>query len=153
MEFLFEAQDLLRQRILAVLKEIPAEKHRIIPEGFNNHLIWNAAHNAVTQQILVYKLSGVETLIPTEILPFYQKGSSPREAEGPWTLSDVAHWFEFTGKKVAEDYKAGAFSNYKEYTTSAGITLHNAEEALLYNYGHENLHYGTILALRKVLGA
>jgi hypothetical protein len=152
MEFLFEAQDLLRNRVLEVLHSIPEEKHALIPEGFNNHLIWNAAHIAVTQQILVYKLSGVETLIPAEILPFYQKGSSPREQEGPWKFSDVEYWLGLTGKKVAEDYKAGVFSNYKEYTTSAGITLHNANEALLYNYGHENLHYGTILALRKVLG-
>ena len=48
-----------------------------IPEGFNNNLIWNIAHVMVTQQVLVYKLSGLPLLISDEMVDKYRKGSKP----------------------------------------------------------------------------
>ena len=49
-----------RKNLLKYLNTLSIEELNIIPEGFNNNIFWNIAHVAVTQQILVYKLSGLK---------------------------------------------------------------------------------------------
>jgi hypothetical protein len=46
-----------------------------VPEGFNNNIIWNIAHVIVTQQILVYKLSGLPMIVTDEMVEKYRKGT------------------------------------------------------------------------------
>ena len=64
-----------RNMISKILENHTLEQLNKIPEGFSNNLIWNAAHVIVTQQILVYKLSGLPVMVSEEMIEKIQKRS------------------------------------------------------------------------------
>jgi len=77
-----QAFDITRtnRKVLAeMLKNYSLEQLNRIPEGFSNNIIWNIAHTIVVQQLLVYKLSGLPTMVSNEMISKYQKGTKPEE--------------------------------------------------------------------------
>ena len=140
-----------RKVLYRYLKEIPLEVLNTIPTNFRNNIVWNIGHIIVTQQILMYRLSGRSPLVTEEMIRRYQRGTVP---EGDATAEEVEHLKKLlfsTIEKTAEDYQLGVFRSFDLFTTSAKITLSNADDAILFNNFHEGLHLGMILAQRKVL--
>ncbi|MDV7186248.1 DinB family protein [Lutibacter sp. TH_r2] len=144
---------LKKSRILTlkVIEGLTVKQLNIIPKGFNNNIAWNIGHLVVTQQLLCYKLSGLECNVSDEMIANFGKGSAPS-----YTVSEE----EFnTFKKLLvelpilleEDYTKGIFKNYADYTTSVNITLTNIEEAISFNNYHEGIHLGIILQLKKLV--
>ena len=132
-----------------ILENYTLEQLNKIPVGFNNNMIWNIGHIVSTQQTLVYKLSGIETLVSDEFIAKYRKGTKP---EGDVLQAEVdaikALLFE-TIKKTEQDYNNKIFKTYTEITTSLGFVLKNVEEALNFNNFHEAAHLGIIMSIRK----
>ena len=61
--------DVLRKSRDLVLKELEGltlEQIHTIPTGFKNNIAWNLAHIVITQQLLHYKLSGLNCLCPDD---------------------------------------------------------------------------------------
>ena len=56
-----------RKNLLNFFEKHEGKAH-LIPHGFNNSLYWNFAHCIVTQQLLIYKLSGNDIIISDEII-------------------------------------------------------------------------------------
>ena len=121
------------------------------PKGFNNNIYWNIKHVVITQQLLVYKLSGLAALVSEAEIEAYRKGT---QSEGNATIEDVellkTQLFS-TLEKTKEDYQNGMFKTYNEYTVSTKSTLTNVDEALEFNNFHEGIHFGYILAMKKLL--
>ena len=69
------------------LKHFDLEQLNYIPDGFNNNILWNIAHTVVTQQLLVYKISGLDMHIPKEWIGLFAKGTKP---ERRFTTEEVA---------------------------------------------------------------
>jgi hypothetical protein len=59
------------------LENIPKEQLLQIPKGHHNNIWWNIAHVVVTQQLLVYKLSGLPLRIPTGLVEKFKNGTVP----------------------------------------------------------------------------
>lgn len=121
------------------------------PKGFNNTIYWNIKHVVITQQLLVYKLSGLAALVSEVEIEAFRKGT---KSGGKATKGDVellkTQLFS-TLEKTKEDYENGLFKTYNEYTVSTKSTLTNVDEALEFNNFHEGIHFGYILAMKKVL--
>jgi len=152
MEQLIEITAKTRQVYIKFLTEIPLEKLREVPAGFNNNIWWNIAHVAVTQQLLVYKLSGLEPHVSEEFINLYRKGTPPAQAP---SLEEVARLKESLAELIArtkEDLAQGIFKDYTPYITSPGVTLNNVTDAMAFNLVHEGIHIGSIIALKKALG-
>ncbi|MGB3778277.1 MAG: DinB family protein [Tunicatimonas sp.] len=133
----------LKQAPLAVLNEIPA--------GFRNNILWNIGHSVVTQQMLVYRRSGLTTLVDNEMIERYRRGSVP---DGQATADEVQMIQKLlftTVEKTSDDYQLGLFREYDSFVTATNVTLANVSDAILFNNYHEGLHLGTILALQKAL--
>ncbi|PHO01645.1 damage-inducible protein DinB, partial [Rhodobacteraceae bacterium 4F10] len=64
----FEVLKRSRDLVLKRIEGLSLEQLHIIPEGFNNNIAWNVAHLVVTQQLLHYKLSGLNCLAPDELI-------------------------------------------------------------------------------------
>jgi hypothetical protein len=81
----------------------------------------------------------------------YRKGTSSKEWNEPVLLEDLKPLFLSTAEIFQKDYEEGKFKAYEKYTTQAGAILTTIDEAIIYSYGHENLHYGNILTLLKIV--
>lgn len=140
-----------RKNLLAILENTPKKDFLTIPKGFRNNIWWNIAHVVVTQQVLVYKFSGVPMLVATDVVDKFMKGTVP---DGTATDAEIEHIKEIlvsTIERTQQDYDAGLFKDFKPYTTSAKVTLNNVQDAISFNNFHEGIHLGSILALRKML--
>lgn len=122
-----------------------------VPEGFSNNIIWNIAHTIVTQQLLVYNLSGLPMVISEEMVSAYRKGTKTEKDLSQAEVDLIKGLLFSTIEKTKEDYDNKIFKSYTEYTVSTKSTLQNVEEAVDFNNFHEGIHLGYILALRKSL--
>lgn len=121
-----------------------------VPDGFPNHIAWNIAHTVVTQQLLHYRLSGLEPKMPEELIEAYKKGTGPATAT-PESYRAVMEYLHQAPVDLKEDYQAGVFGAFNTYETSTGIILRNIEGAIAYNHLHEGMHYGYVLALKRAI--
>ncbi len=141
----------VRKAFYAILKNTPKEDLLKIPKGYNNNIWWNIAHVVVTQQLLVYRLSGQETIVAQDLIDKFKKGTTPDGTATDLEFDLVKSLLFTTIEKTIEDYEKGLFSEFKEYTTSANVTLSNVDDAIPFNFFHEGLHLGTIFSLQKAV--
>ena len=149
MNQLFTITETSRNMVSKILENHSLVQLNKIPEGFSNNLIWNIAHIVVTQQLLVYKLSGLPTVVSDEIIEKYKKGTKPEHDATQSEVDEIKSLLFITIKKTKEDYDNGIFKNYNEYPTSTGFILNNVEDAMAFNNFHEGLHIGILMSLRK----
>lgn len=127
-----------------ILTTTSKEDLLIIPGGFRNNIWWNIAHVVATQQILVYKFSGLQMRIPEELVNKFMKGTVPDGTASDYEIKVVADFLISTIEWTKQDFEAGLFKEYTEYTTSAQFKLKNLEDAMSFNLYHEGLHSATI---------
>lgn len=152
LETTFEHNRITRQRMLDVIGERPFQELIKIPETHNNNLLWNFGHALVTQHLLSFGLCKMELQIPMEIVDRFRKGSSAKEQV--FLESDLIYFKENATKFIdlTEEYLAnGKFENFAEYSTSYGVVLDSIETAIEFNNLHEGLHFGYMMALRKLI--
>lgn len=127
------------------------EQLNTIPEGFTNNLFWNIAHIVITQQLLVYKLSGLPMKVSDGLVEKYRKGA---KCEGYVSKEEVALFksliFE-TIEQTENDLKNNLFQNFTEYPTSTGFIIKNLEDALTFNNFHEGIHIGVMMSIKKFI--
>lgn len=140
-----------RTMISKILENHTLEQLNKIPEGFGNNLIWNIAHVVVTQQLLVYKLSGLPVMVSDEMIEKYKKGTKPEQDATQAEVDEIKSLLFKTIEKTKEDYNNGLFKNYNEYPTSTGFVLTSAEGAMNFNNFHEGLHIGVMMSIRKLV--
>ncbi|WP_405564616.1 DinB family protein [Polaribacter sp. Asnod6-C07] len=146
--------DVLRKSRELVLKELEGltlEQIHKIPEGFKNNIAWNVAHLVVTQQLLHYKLSGLNPLCPDDLIEAHRKGTVPTKTFTEEEFEEVKDLLIGLPDTLQEDFEAGIFENYTEYPTSTGYVLKNIENSISFNNFHEGIHYGIIRSIKKFL--
>lgn len=152
METAFKHLEISRQRFVGVIENFSFEELNTIPETHNNSMLWNYGHAIVTQHLLSFGVSGLELEIPIDIVNRYRKGTSPKE--GDLTQEDLDYFnnhSEGLFNLAKETYQNGGFSKFKNYTTSFGVELDSIEAAILFNNIHMGMHFGYLLALRKLI--
>ena len=151
MSSVFDVQKTIREILLKILDSHSLEQLNKVPEGFNNNIIWNIGHCISSQQVLVYKLSGLPTMVSEEIIAKYRKGTKPEGDVSQAEVDEIRTLLSTTLEKTQNDFESGLFVDYHEYTTSMGFTLRNVQDALDFNNYHEGLHSGIAMSLRKLV--
>lgn len=149
MSSVFEVQKTSREILLKILDNHSLEQLNKIPHGFKNNVIWNIAHCIAAQQALVYKLSGVPSIVSDEFIAKYRKDTKPEGDVSQDEVNEIRRLLSETLYQAEKDYADKIFKNYTEYTTSMGFTLRNIEDALSFNNYHEGTHTGIIMGIRK----
>ncbi|MBC6992632.1 DinB family protein [Neolewinella lacunae] len=140
-----------RNNILGIYNSYDYDHLNSIPAGLSNNLLWNAGHVMVTLDLLTYGLAGLPLPSDPGLVARYRKGSRPDGQEPESDYGLIGESLLHRVDRLEEDLQSLDFSNFKVYTTSFGVTLHNIDEALTFNNMHEAMHLGTMLALRKLL--
>ncbi|GAA4268618.1 DinB family protein [Hyunsoonleella aestuarii] len=152
MEFTFQVLNNTRDIFKKIIENNSLEDLNRIPKGFNNNIIWNIGHVVVSEQLLVYKLSGLESLLSDNMINKYRKDSKPQSNHNQVEVDQIKNVLHSTLEKTREDYYDNVFDKYNTYTVSTtGNTLTNIDEALQFVAIHEGLHYGYVLALLKAI--
>jgi hypothetical protein len=149
MNSVFEVQKTIREILLKILDNHSLAQLNKIPQGFSNNLIWNIGHCVSSQQVLVYKLSGLPTTASDEFIAKYRKGTKPEGDVSQAEVDEIRRLLLETLHQTEKDYADKIFLNYNEYTTSLGFTLRNIDGALDFNNYHEGIHTGIIMSIRK----
>jgi hypothetical protein len=105
----------------------------------------------VTQQLLMYRLSGMPLNIEEGFVERYGKGSVATEEVSSEDIEFVRKNIIPLCERAQRDYEKGLFQNYKPYMTSTGIELKTLEESLKFSAFHDGIHLGVILSLKKLV--
>ena len=116
MEATFKIWETSRNIYLKIIENYSLEQLNKIPEGFSNNLAWNLGHIIVSQQGLVYRLSGLPMNISPEMMEKYKNGSKPT-ATTQEEIEELKVLLFSLLEKTKEDYTNGKFTSYNEYTT------------------------------------
>ena len=140
-----------RKLLNSFMEKFSLEELNKVPSGFNNNLIWNIAHVIVTQQLLVYNLSGLPMMTNDAMVAKYRKGTKVDGDVEQDEVNEIKGLLLSTVEQMKTDYENGFFKNYTSYTTSTNSTMTCVEDAVKFNNFHEGIHLGYILALKKSL--
>ena len=141
----------IRAIFKTIIEDFTLEDLNKIPQGFSNNIIWNIAHTVITQQLLIYNLSGLPMMISDDLVQMFRKGTKPERDLTQAEVDEIKALLTSTIEKTRVDYLNKVFETYQEYTVSTKSTLTNIDEAIGYNHFHEGMHLGYILALKKSL--
>jgi len=145
----FEINTVTRKNILKTIDSLSLDQLNVIPEGFKNSIIWNTAHVVVTQELLCYKLSGLEMSLDNEFIDRFKKGSDAGVNCTQEEVNFIKDKMLSLADKLKEDYNNSIFKDYTVYPTSYNVTLNNVDEAIQFNNAHTALHFGYIMAMKK----
>lgn len=151
MSSVFETQKAIRGILLKILDHHSLEQLNKIPDGFKNNLIWNIGHCIASQQILVYKLSGLALQVSDELIAKYSKGTKPEADVTQEEVNEIRNLLTQTLLQTEKDYNDNVFTNYNQYTTSMGFDLKNVQDALDFVSYHEGIHTGIIMSIMKFI--
>ena len=127
------------------------EQLNTIPPGMGNNLIWNIGHVIVSQQKLVYALSGLPMHISDSLFEKYQNGSRPDGKTTQAEVDEIKKLLSEMVEKTKSDFEAGVFKEFHPYQTKTGFHLGTWKETMEFNNYHEGIHLGIMLQIKKFL--
>lgn len=133
------------------LNDFSTEQLNKVPDGFENNLIWNIGHSIVTQQGLIYSLSGLKMNISNELYATYKSGTKPDRPITEAEIKELTLLLESTIPQTEKDFADGIFQTYKYLKTSTRFEINDIESAIHFNNYHEGLHLGYIFSLKKLV--
>ncbi len=140
-----------RKNILELLDDCTYEQICQVPQGFSNSILWNFGHIAIVQQLLIYALSGKEMLIDKATVDLFRKGQTGKEIIPEEEYNRLKNKFISLVDSLENDYADLSNKEYSAYTTSYNITLNSLDEAIAFNNTHEAVHFGIMMAQRKII--
>lgn len=151
MEKLFETAIFTRIAMLNILEGLNEDQFNSIPKGHRNSVFWNIAHVMVTQQLLLYRLSGLPLLIDETFVESYGKGTFAKTETSKKDVEFVKDNLVQLCEQAQKDFNSGLFENYKSYMTSAQIELKTVEDGIKFSSYHDGIHLGIVLSLNKLV--
>lgn len=151
METEFKITRTSREIYAKILESYTVEQLNKIPNGWNNNLMWHIGHIMVSQQVLVYKGSGMQTSISDDIIAMYMRGTKPERDVTQAEVEEMKNLLFSTIQKTEEDYRNGIFTTYNPRKSELGFDLSSTEDAIAFNNYHEGIHLGMVLRLKKLV--
>jgi len=140
-----------RRTLLNLIKDLTIEQLNQVPEDFNNNITWNIGHIIATQQRLCYSRCNLQPRLADSFIAKYQKGTKPEGFVNDTEFAEMKELLFSTLETFKEDYNQQMFTNYTAWTTPYGNDVNTIDDALNFLPFHEGLHYGYVMALKRVI--
>lgn len=140
-----------RKLFLTLLERLSIDELNVVPQGFNNNIIWNFGHVIVSQQILCYKLAGLPLKLDDTFVSKYSKGTKPEAFINDTELIFLKQQAVSLIDELVVDLEKGIFTSYTNYTTSFNVELNSVKDAVKFIAMHEGLHLGYAMALKRIV--
>lgn len=153
MEKVFKFIRASRKVFIELIDGLSVEELNHVPGGFNNNIIWNFGHIVVSTQALCYIRGGIRPDASSiKFAEYYAKGTKPSYYVEEAEIAELKALALSTIDQIEADYKAGLFNNLRPFETSTyHESMDSFDEVLAMTSGHDNLHLGYALALRRVI--
>jgi len=133
-----------------LIKDVNDDALCVVPAGYLNNILWNLGHIVTAQQLLTYKLSGLDMYVSDEFVAQFRGGTSPANWQSIPDIIQIKSLLQELPGRFEEDLEAGLFVEYQGYSTSTGLELKTFEDGVIFNQFHEGIHTGVIMALKKM---
>lgn len=140
-----------RAYVLEVIRGLSTEQLNLVPNGFNNNMIWNVGHLIAAQQAVCYARPGIPLVIEDALFHAYKPGSKPLHFTEPEEIEVIKELLFSTLDELERDLSQHLFVAYQPWTTRYGVTLRNIEDAIQFLLYHEGLHTGVLTSMRKIV--
>lgn len=151
MDAIFNTLTLLREKTVALIDNLTEAQINKVPDGFNNNIVWNAAHLVAAMQGVCYKRSEVPMFVTEAFFQKYKPESKPEGIVDMQELKEIKELLVTSVAQLKEDYNNGIFKTYTAFTTRYGVPITNIDEAIQFLPFHEGLHAGYIMALKRMV--
>jgi hypothetical protein len=142
-----------RQNLFRILKDMTEEEVKIIPEGFNNSILWNAGH--ILMPIEQFHFTGThrQAAVPSEYMALFWRGTKPADwrSDPPSLQTVVEHIAEQT-LRVRNELSGHLDEPLDTPMEFPGMPpIQTAGDLMSMSLYHEALHIGYIKALKKTI--
>jgi hypothetical protein len=99
---------------------------------------------------LLFAFGSISYLEDQFISPF-KKGTKPERFVSDKEVEAVKSLLSSSLDQLEVDYEMGKFNNYNAWTTPYGVELVSIDDAILFLQFHEGLHFGYVMAQRRLV--
>ena len=143
-----------RSNTLASLNATTEEQALIVPQGFNNSILWNLGHIYVAVESVMSHVEGSQAELPESYSELFGIRTSPSAwTINPPTLEELASYLEEQIKYVESTYGDKLEEKLTEpFQLNDRTTFHTYGEVLNFMIWHEGLHLGVINGIKRAIG-
>lgn len=151
---IFKQAQMIRNMVLGNLVDVTEETANHIPQGFRNHLLWQAGHILTSQEGMVLGLAGLPQQLPETYKALFGTGTKPEDwTIEPPTLGTVLAQLRDQPSRLKElladklDQPTAIPFKIKENA------LDTIGEVLIFSLFHEGMHASSAQALKRAIAA
>jgi hypothetical protein len=143
-----------RRFLLSKIETLTVEQLNMIPEHFNNNIIWNIGHMTAVVNGLCYRNSGLPAVIDENYIHPFLSGTKPKEFINEYEINIMKQQFINIVSRLNTDLESGVFEHYKKAEKIEevfGIKVETVSDAIKYLTLHDGIHFHAIFTLKRIL--
>jgi hypothetical protein len=151
-KFIFDQLNYTNQVILNTVKDLSEEEAQVIPEGFNNNILWNLGHLYVSQEYFAFGIANEPTKAPESFALFFGRNTKPATwTDQPPTLLEVVNLLEEQPNRIREQLENRLDEIIANPFSIPGLTLKTFDELLAFTLFHQGGHLQALKSLIKAI--
>ncbi|MVO98350.1 DinB family protein [Paenibacillus lutrae] len=150
-QVVFKQIEFVRHLTIQAVEGISENTLVVIPEGFNNNVIWNLGHIYLVQEKFAFYFSGDPLQLPENFDRLFAKGTKPADwnEEAP-KLEVLLELLADQPKRIQQTLQSRLGEPIqKPFTLGSGLTFETIGELLNFSLNHEGMHFNTIQLLKR----
>lgn len=144
---IFDQVDWMRKQTLRVVKGVSEEEANVIPEGFNNNILWNLGHIYIDQYAWLKTLTDDDFPYPAGYPAMFQYKTKPADWEDdPPSLDELVQRLTEQPQYIRDTYSARLDDPYPKKSG-----MRTVRQVLVRTLMHEGMHFETIKMYKKLI--
>lgn len=143
-----------RHFLLRQIDGLTPEQLNIIPNGYNNNIIWNVAHLIAATQSLCYVRAGLPITVDGRYVTPFMPGTKPERLLEQPEIDRIKELSITSLDQLQVDVDQHLFTNYSPSTVIPkiyGVDVNTIDDAIDFLLYHEGFHSGYVRSLKHLV--